>query len=240
MMKRISSIILALLLSSTVLASCGKGGNDTKETNPAETNAPETSVTETDVPETSESEAAVADAKATLDALFTPFLDKLAPAFGAENGEEIAGYFTGAMESVTETDPDSGEEFTYDMPVSGPGVIDINNLEEAPFFHYTLLPAEKAELITSAAIFFNMMNQNNGTFSAFSLKNPADAQDIADTLKNAITTNMWMCGFPERYLIVNIDGVIISAFGLADGTNALKDAISENYANAVVIYDDAL
>ena len=47
MMKRISSILLALLLSTSVLAACGKKNNDSKETNPAETNAPETNVTET-------------------------------------------------------------------------------------------------------------------------------------------------------------------------------------------------
>jgi len=59
-------------------------------------------------------------------------------------------------------------------------------------------------------------------------------------MKTAITTNMWMCGFPERYLIVNIDGVVISAFGIGDAVNSLKDAIAENNTSAVVIYDEAL
>ena len=85
-----------------------------------------------------------------------------------------------------------------------------------------------------------MMNMNNGTFSAFELKDASEAQAIADALKEAITGNMWMCGFPERYLIVNIDGVVISAFGIGDATNALKDAIAEKYENAVVLYDEAL
>jgi predicted small secreted protein len=233
MMKRITSILLALLLTSTVLASCGKNNNEGKETT-AESNAVETTAPETDAPEA----AAPADAKATLEALYPSFLDKLAPAFGAGSGEEIAGYFAGPeVETITETDPDTGEEYSYDMPKSGPGAIDLSNPEN---LYNTLLPAEHADKLNSAAVFFNMMNMNNGTFSAFSLKNPADAQAVCDILKTAITGNMWMCGFPERYLIVNIDGLIISAFGVGDGTNALKDVITETYANAVVVYDEAL
>lgn len=232
MIKRISSVILALLLSTAVLASCGNNNDEGKETNAPETNAPETSVTE------GSENTPAADAKGTLEALYMPFLNKLAPAFGAANGEEIAGYFAGPeVEVITETDPESGEEFSYEMPKSGPGAIDLSNPEN---LYATLLPADQADKLASAAVFYNMMNMNNGTFSAFVLNNAADAQALADTLKDAITNNMWMCGFPERYLIVNIDGVVISAFGLTDGMNALKDAIAENYASAVVLYDEAL
>ncbi len=242
-MKRIISILLALLLSASVLASCTN--NDEKETannesNITETEAGETAGSETNAPETSAPGASdtAGDAKSTLGGVFGLFLDKLAPAFEAASGEEIAGRFVSMeMESVTETDADTGEEFTYDMPVSGPGVIDLSNPDN---LYMTLLPSDNADKLNSAAVFFNLMNQNNGTFSAFELKDPADAQTIADVLKGAISGNMWMCGFPERYLIVNVNGVIISAFGLADATNAMKDAITETYAGAVVIYDEAL
>lgn len=252
MTKRISSILLALLLSASVLASCGKSNEGGKETNAPETNAPETSVTETKAPETNapetnapeteapenNDEASAGKAKDTLNALYTPFLDKLAPAFGAGSGSEIAGYFAGPeVELITETDPDSGETFSYEMPKSGPGAIDLSNPEN---LFVTLFPADQADKLTSAAVFYNMMNMNNGTFAAFELKDASEVQNVADTMKTAITTNMWMCGFPERYLIVNIDGVVISAFGIGDAVNSLKDAIAENNTSAVVIYDEAL
>ena len=142
------------------------------------------------------------------------------------------------METITETDPDSGEEFTYEMPKSGPGKLDITDVDTLAY--YTLFPADSADKLNSASVFFNMMNMNNGTFSAFELKDASEAQAVADTLKDVITGNMWMCGFPERYLIINIDGVIVSAFGIGDATNALKDAITETYSGAVVLYDEAL
>jgi len=225
MTKRISSLLLALLLSVSVLASCGSTTDETPGTGDA-------------VTDTNEGETESADAVTTLGSVYSSFLEKLAPAFGAASGEEISGYFAGPeMETVTETDPDSGEEFTYEIPKAGPGAIDLSNTENLAV---TLFPADSADKLSSAAVFFNMMNMNNGTFSAFELKDASEAQAVADMLKEVITGNQWMCGFPERYLIINIDGVVISAFGLADSTNALKDAVTETYAGAVVLYDEAL
>ena len=238
MAKRIFSLILALLLSVSVLASCG---NDTTDEtgNENESSAADTNETEGADGTTNEGgETTSADAFTTLDSVYSSFLEKLAPAFGAASGEEISGYFASPeMETVTETDPDTGEEFSYEMPKSGPGAIDLSNTDNLAV---TLFPADSADKLSSAAVFFNMMNMNNGTFSAFELKDASEAQAVADMLKDVISGNMWMCGFPERYLIINIDGVIVSAFGLADATNALKDAIAEKYTNAVVLYDEAL
>ena len=243
MAKRIFSLIFALLLSVSVLASCGKDTPEETENN-NESNVTDTKETtgenDSSADDTTDegSETISLDAFTALDSVYAGFLEKLAPAFGAASGEEIAGYFVSSeMETVTETDPDTGEEFSYEMPKSGPGAIDLSNAENLAV---TLFPADSADKLNSAAVFFNMMNMNNGTFSAFELKDASEAQAVADTLKDVITGNMWMCGFPERYLIINIDGVIISAFGVGDGTNALRDAISETYSGAVVLYDEAL
>lgn len=236
MAKRIFSLILALLLSVSVLASCG---NDTTDETENESSAADTNETDGADGTTNEGgETTSADAFTTLDSVYSSFLEKLAPAFGAASGEEISGYFASPeMETVTETDPDTGEEFSYEMPKSGPGAIDLSNTDNLAV---TLFPADSADKLNSAAVFFNMMNMNNGTFSAFELKDASEAQAVADMLKDVISGNMWMCGFPERYLIINIEGVIVSAFGLADATNALKDVIAEKYTNAVVLYDEAL
>ncbi len=229
-MKRITSLLLALLLSASVLASCGNNDEETKDNN--ESNITETNAPETDAPENN----ATADAKGILSAVFTPFLDKMAPLFEAASGADIANRFVGLdTEPMTETDPDSGETYTYDMPVPGPSSIDVTDENELAS---TLFPTAHMDKLNSAAYFFNLMNQNNGTFSAFELKNASDAQAVADDLKAAINGNMWMCGFPERFLIVNVNGVVISVFGLADCTNAMKAAIEETFTDAVVLYDE--
>ena len=235
-------VITAMLIAGMILSFASCNNNNNEETTTTEATTTETTTNETTTETTTEEnnggETVSADAKATLEGLYIPFLNKLAPAFGAESGEEISGYFAGPeMETITETDSETGEEFSYEMPKAGAGAIDLSNPEN---LYTTLFPVDSADKLDSAACFFNMMNMNNGTFSAFELKDASEAQAIADALKEAITGNMWMCGFPERYLIVNIDGVVISAFGIGDATNALKDAIAEKYENAVVLYDEAL
>ena len=228
-------IITAMLVASMILAfaSCG---NNAEETPTVETTTAETTTAE----ETTAAPVVTAeDAKTVLNNVYGSFLNKLAPLFGAESGEEIQGYFVSAeMEEITEVDPESGEEFTYPMPVSGPGALSLEDVDNLGY--YTLFPAESVAKINSAACFFNMMNMNNGTIAAFEVKDAADVTALADTMKEKITTNMWMCGFPEKYLIVNVNGTLISAFGNSDIINALKDGVLATYENAVVLHDAAL
>ena len=228
-------IITARLVASMILAfaSCG---NNAEETTTAATSTVETTTAEET---TAASVVATEDAKTVLNNVYGNFLNKLAPLFGAESGEEIQGYFVSAeMEEITEVDPDSGEEFTYPMPVSGPGALSLEDVDNLGY--YTLFPADSVAKISSAACFFNMMNMNNGTIAAFEVKDAADVTALADTMKEKITTNMWMCGFPERYLIVNVNGTLISAFGNSDVINSLKDGVLATYENAVVLHDAAL
>ena len=228
-------IITAMLVASMILAfaSCG---NNAEETTTAATSTVETTTAEET---TAASVVATEDAKTVLNNVYGNFLNKLAPLFGAESGEEIQGYFVSAeMEEITEVDPDSGEEFTYPMPVSGPGALSLEDVDNLGY--YTLFPADSVAKISSAACFFNMMNMNNGTIAAFEVKDAADVTALADTMKEKITTNMWMCGFPEKYLIVNVNGTLISAFGNSDVINSLKDGVLATYENAVVLHDAAL
>lgn len=242
-------IITAMLVASMILAFAACGNNvdetttaatTTAETTTAETTTGENTTAETTTEETTAAPIVAAeDAKTVLSNVYGNFLDKLAPLFGASSGEELKGYFVSAeMEEITEVDPETGEEYTYPMPVSGPGVLSLEDTDNLAY--YTLFPAESVSKLNSAACFFNMMNMNNGTVAAFEVKDAGDVTALADTMKEKITTNMWMCGFPERYLIVNVNGTLISAFGNADTINSLKDGVLATYADAAVLYDAAL
>lgn len=233
-------VITAMLVASMILAFASCGNNNTDETTTASTTTAETTTAETTTAETTTQAPAVTteDAKTVLNNVYGNFLNKLAPLFGASSGEELYGYFASAeTETITETD-ENGEEFSYEMPVSGPGALSLEEVDNLTY--YTLFPAESVSKISSAACFFNMMNMNNGTVAAFEVKDAADVAALADTMKEKITTNMWICGFPERYLIVNVNGTLISAFGNADTINSLKDGVLATYADAVVLHDAAL
>ena len=231
MTKRILSVILALILAMTAMVACGNNQNN--DNNDVNNNVNEEANGNTE-------NAAIADSAADLLAApYTAFLTTLAPAFGVESADEIKSYFvSNEMETVTETDADTGEEFSYDMPKSGPGKLDLADVDTLVAF--TLFPADSIEKLESASVFFNMMNQNNGTFSAFELKDAADVDAVVAALQTNITGNMWFCGFPERYVIIKVDNFVVAAFGLGDSTNAFRDAVTSTYEGAVVVCDEAL
>ncbi len=237
-MKKILALMLALAMALTFVA-CGNNDNNDNNVDD-ENNANVENNGEENVENNDEVKTPVAEsATALLDKSFDSFLTTLAPAFGAASGEEIKGYFASyETETVTETDAETGEEFSYEMPKSGPGKIDLSDVDTLTSI--TLFPAESIEKLASASVFFNMMNMNNGTFSAFELNDAADADTIAAALKDRIANNNWMCGFPERYIIIKIDNFVVASFGLADSTNAFKDAITSTYADAVVVCDEAI
>ncbi|MBQ3489190.1 MAG: hypothetical protein IJA86_01190, partial [Clostridia bacterium] len=94
--------------------------------------------------------------------------------------------------------------------------------------------------IQNAAIFYNLMNMNNGTFSAFKVKNESDISGLADRIKNNILSNQWICGFPERCLIMRTDDVLICAYGLESSVNAWRNAVNSVYDNAQTLYEESL
>ncbi|MBQ8497144.1 MAG: hypothetical protein IJ489_06815 [Clostridia bacterium] len=243
-------IITAMLIAGMILsfASCNNNNNeDTSDTSASTSETTETTET-TDTTDTTDTTTennggevvASADAKATLEGLFDTFHDKLAPAFGVESGAEIKGAYVGMdMETVTEVDPETNEEFSYDMPKAAPSAIDLSS-EESPLY-MTYFPAELTDKLDSAALFFSMMNANtNGTFAAFEVKDAADVQTIADALKEALANNMWMCGSPDAFYIAEVNGVVISAFAGNDPLNAFKDAVAATYENVNVLYNEAI
>lgn len=232
-MKKILALMLALAMALTFVA-CGNNDNNVDDENNANVE------NDANVENNDEVKTPVAEsATDLLDKSFDSFLTTLAPAFGAASGEEIKGYFvSNEMETVTETDPETGEELSYEMPKSGAGNIDLSDVDTLTSI--TLFPAESVEKLASAGVFFNMMNMNNGTFCAFELKDAADADAIAAALKDSIANNNWLCGFPERYVIFTIDNFVVSSFGLADSTNAFKDAITSTYEGAVLVCDEAV
>ena len=178
-------------------------------------------------------------AKSFLHSVYGTFLEGMAPVYGVGSAEEVKGYFGGPeTETVTERDPDTGEEYSYALPKNEPGDLPVSegeNLESQALF-----PAASAEKLDSAAVFFNMMNQNNGTFAAFEVKNESDLQALADMMKNKVKNNQWICGFPERYLIMRVGDIMIFSYGLNDVLSVWKNAVSSVYSGAAILYDEML
>ena len=228
-MKKIITLLLLASMALT-LASCGRN----RDKNLDSTSSSSSQSTENANGGTSAS----AGAKSFLHSVYGAFLANMAPVYDVSSADEVKGYFAGPeTQTVTEKD-ENGEEFSYELPKNEPGAISPSDGEALE--SQTLFPAASADQLDSAAVFFNLMNQNNGTFSAFEVKNGEDVQALADMLKSKIKNNQWICGFPERYQILRVGNMLIFSYGLETSLEAFKDAVASVYADMTVLYDEKL
>ena len=229
-------IITALLLAGIVLslASCGRNKNkdsstssSSSQTTQSTTNSGNGGMTES------------MGAKSFLHSVYGTFLTNMVPVYEAGSVDEVKGYFAGPeTETVTEKDEETGEEYSYEVPKNEPGEVSVGEGDDLE--SQTLFPASSADKLSGAAVFFNLMNQNNGTFAACEVKNESDIQALADMMKNKVKNNQWICGFPERYLIMRVGNIMIFSYGVDSSLSAFKGAVTVMHTNAAVLYDELL
>ena len=103
-----------------------------------------------------------------------------------------------------------------------------------------LVPADKQGDVTEIASLFHGMMLNNFTCGAFKLAEGVDAAAFADVMKEAVTNNRWMCGFPEKYMVAIVGDCVVLVFGLNDAVNPFEAKLVEAYPDTVVKYSEAL
>lgn len=115
--------------------------------------------------------------------------------------------------------------------MDAPGKFDISKTEE---LENTLgLPEELASDIEDAASVVHMMNANTFTGAAYRLKDDADMNDFADSVKSGVLAKQWICGQPDTLIVINVDGrYVITAYGEAEIIEVFKE-------NALSVFRDA-
>ena len=101
-------------------------------------------------------------------------------------------------------------------------------------------PEDKVDKIDSAASVSHMMNANTFTAGAFHLKDKADAADVVKALRDSVQATQWMCGFPDKLVIITVDSVVVSAFGYEDLIDTFRDKLVAAYPNASIDYDEPI
>ena len=127
----------------------------------------------------------------------------------------------------------------YENPVEdAPGKV---NTADAENLNYMLsLPVDSAALVTAAASLTHMMNLNTFTCGAFHAVSTQDAAKLADDLHTAIAGKHWMCGFPDKMVIVTLDQTVISLYGHEDLINTFRDKLQAAYPSAAIAYEEAI
>ena len=185
---------------------------------PAEKPAEETSAeppTETPKPETPAEDkpaAAVDDALTILNAIWNTYSDEEKfPAAGGDSEHAVDG---------------------------APGSFDVSNADSLSY--QLTFPADDASLIDSAASLVHMMNLNTFTCGAFHVADANNVARLADDLRTTIQAKHWMCGFPDKLVIVTVGQSVLSVYGNEELVNTFRDKLLTSYSAAAAVYDDAI
>ena len=188
------------------------------EPKPAEKPAEGTSAeppTETPKPETPAEDkpaAAVDDALTILNAIWNTYSDEEKfPAAGGDSEHAVDG---------------------------APGSFDASNADNLSYL--LTFPADDASLIDSAASLVHMMNLNTFTCGAFHVADANNVARLADDLRTTIQAKRWMCGFPDKLVIVTVGQSVLSVYGNEELVNTFRDKLLASYSAATAVYDEAI
>ena len=119
-----------------------------------------------------------------------------------------------------------------------PGSFDASNADSLSYL--LTFPADDASLIDSAASLVHMMNMNTFTCGAFHVADANNVARLADDLRTTIQAKRWMCGFPDKLLIVTVGQSVLSVYGNEELVNTFRDKLLTSYSAATAVYDEAI
>ncbi|MBR7146495.1 MAG: hypothetical protein IKD11_02100, partial [Oscillospiraceae bacterium] len=157
--------------------------------------------------------------------------EEQAPATDAVNPLDVLTNAWNAM-GDEEKFPIGGGD-SANMVMDAPGAFDIASVEELDAL--LGLSADGAAKIDAAASLMHMMNANTFTCGAYSVVAGEDVSAFITALKDNIQARQWMCGFPEKLVIVTVDNVVVSMFGNAQ----IIDSFTAKLGGTVVV-DEAI
>ena len=133
--------------------------------------------------------------------------------------------------------PASGGDYSEENAKDdAPGKFDVS--DSAVLESTLAVPEDSADLLKKAASLTHMMNLNTFTAGAFQLKDSKNADKFAKAMKESIENRHWVCGFPDKFVIIKVNGYVVSAFGAADLIDTFKSKTLKAYQDAKVYCEE--
>ena len=101
-------------------------------------------------------------------------------------------------------------------------------------------PADKADLIDDAASLTHMMNANSFTCGAFHVKNSADVSVVTDALRQNVQNTQWMCGFPDKLVVLTYGEYVVALFGADDLVDDFVNTMTATYTGVQTACDEPI
>lgn len=118
----------------------------------------------------------------------------------------------------------------------GPGELSLDDTAEVN--DKTGVPEDKITTIDKAATLIHMMNANTFSAAAVHAAEGVKAEDVATTIGDNLKIRHWMCGIPEKHVIIKVGAnTIISAFGANDLITVFLDKAKVAYPDYTVLLE---
>ena len=101
-------------------------------------------------------------------------------------------------------------------------------------------PAADADKLSDAASLTHMMNANTFTAGAYHLSDSSDMDQVVSDLKDNIMSRQWMCGFPDKLMVLTMGQFVVSVYGAEDLVDTFRDKLQNCFSSAVVVYDESI
>lgn len=134
--------------------------------------------------------------------------------------------------------------------VSGGDMNEENMVDDAPgnfsvsdgdALDYSLgYPAADADKLADAASLTHMMNANTFTAGAYHLSDKSDMDTVVSDLKDNIMSRQWMCGFPDKLMVLTMGQFVVSVYGAEDLVDTFRDKLQNCFSSAAVVYDEPI
>ena len=121
------------------------------------------------------------------------------------------------------------------MKEDKPGKFDVSDAEALDF--ELGFPKAQASEIDDAASLMHMLNQNNFSCGVYHVKGSGNAEALAGKIKENILARQWLCGFPEKLVILTVGDYIVSVFGAGELTDTFVAKLSAEYSSAKQLFD---
>ena len=116
-----------------------------------------------------------------------------------------------------------------------PGKFDVSDAEALDF--ELGFPKAQASEIDDAASLMHMLNQNNFSCGVYHVKDSGNVEALAGKIKENILARQWLCGIPEKLVILTVGDYIVSVFGAGELTDTFVAKLSAEYSSAKQLFD---
>ena len=131
-----------------------------------------------------------------------------------------------------------GDYDEANMKDDAPGKVGLAKPEDVEYL--LSFPQADVEKIDDAASLMHMMNANTFTCGAYHLSDDVSAADVASSLRDNIMNRQWMCGFPDKLVILTMGDFVVSCFGAEELVDQFRDTLTTVYGEAAVVCDEPI